>query len=368
MQYQSELEDWLHGNLFDAVPTAVSVIGRDYEIVEANKSFEKQFGQWEGKRCYEVYKDRSSPCLRCGMLETFVDGEIRDRQEVGVVTNGMPIDYLVHIVPVTCPNGDIPYVLEMSTDITQVKQLEREKREAERLAAVGETVAGIAHGVKNVLMGLEGGMYAVNTGIEKGDDERIAMGWVALEENVKRISEFVKEFLDFAKGRETTVHMIDPGEPAREVVELFRDMAEQVGVRLELDLGVLHPAPLDEEGIHTCLTNLVSNAIDACRVAEKQDRGFVVTLSAHEEDGALVYEVADNGRGMDYEISRKVFSKFFTTKGSDKGTGLGLLTTKRIVHQHGGEINFTTREGQGSVFRIVLDRERLPEPEAAAAS
>ena len=82
-----------------------------------------------------------------------------------------------------------------------MKRLEREKRQAERLAAVGETVAGIAHGVKNVLMGLEGGMYAVNTGIAKGDDQRIAMGWTALEENVKRISEFVKEFVDFAYGR-----------------------------------------------------------------------------------------------------------------------------------------------------------------------
>ncbi len=87
----------------------------------------------------------------------------------------------------------------------------------------------------------------------------------------------------------------------------------------------------------------------------------MVVLSTREEDGTLVYEVADNGRGMDYEISRKVFSKFFTTKGSDRGTGLGLLTTKRIVHQHGGRITFTSKEGEGSVFRIELPRGALPE-------
>ena len=80
----------------------------------------------------------------------------------------------------TRPNGDIPFILEMFTDITTVKRLEREKREAERMAAVGETVAGVAHGVKNILMGLEGGMYAVNTGIRTGDDERIARGWTVL--------------------------------------------------------------------------------------------------------------------------------------------------------------------------------------------
>jgi signal transduction histidine kinase len=251
----------------------------------------------------------------------------------------------------------------MSTDITDVKKLEAEKREAERMAAVGETVAGIAHGIKNVLMGLEGGMYAVNSGIELGDDARIARGWITLEENVKRISEFVKEFLDFAKGRKTTVAMVDPNVPAQEVVDLFRERAAQSGVRLEVKLQPgLKDAPLDKDAIHSCLSNLVSNAIDACMVSEKR-REFLVTLTSKEEDAVIVYEVADNGRGMDYEISKKVFSKFFTTKGSDRGTGLGLLTTKRMIHQHGGRISFTSTEGEGSVFRIELPRGSLPTPE-----
>lgn len=366
--YADELQDWIRSNLFDAVPMSISVISRNYRIVEANRTFEESFGDWQGKPCYEVYKGRTEPCLRCGALATFVDGKPRTRQEEGVVKGGRAIDYLVHLVPLVRANGDIPYVIEMCTDITAVKKLEREKREAERLAAVGETVAGIAHGIKNVLMGLEGGMYAVNTGIEKGDDERIARGWTTLEQNVGRISEFVKEFLDFAKGRETAVRPTDPAAPARSVAELFGEKAAQAGVRLETRLEAAAPASLDEEGIHTCLSNLVSNAIDACLVADRQDREFVVVLTSRAENGALVYEVADNGGGMDYDISRKVFSKFFTTKGSDRGTGLGLLTTKRIVHQHGGQISFTTREGEGSVFRITLPRDRLPEPRPAEAA
>jgi PAS domain S-box-containing protein len=357
-----EIHSWIRSNLFDEVPIAVSVISRDFRVLEANCRFEESFGSWKDRPCYEVYKDRSEPCLRCAALETFVDGKIRAREEEGMMCDGQQIDYLVHVVPMVRPNGEIPYVIEMSTDITPVKRLEREKREAERLAAVGETVAGVAHGVKNILMGLEGGMYAVNTGIRTGDDERIARGWTTVQENVDRISTFMKEFLDFAKGRSTAARMTDPNEPARKVVELFRDRAEQAGIKLRTELqGGLALAPLDEEGIHTCLANLVSNAIDACLVAER-GRTFVVTLSSGEESGTLVYEVSDNGRGMDYEISRKVFSKFFTTKGSERGTGLGLLTTKRIVHEHGGRISFTSREGEGSVFRIELPRDSLPEP------
>ena len=206
-------------------------------------------------------------------------------------------------------------------------------------------------------------MYAVNTGIQLGDDERIARGWITLEENVERISQFVKEFLDFAKGRKTAVALVDPNLPAIEVMDLFGEKAGQAGIGLNVDLQPgLAPAPLDADAIHTCLSNLVSNAIDACMVADRS-REFVVTLSTREENGVLIYEVTDNGLGMDYEISKKVFSKFFTTKGSDRGTGLGLLTTKRMVHQHGGRISFTSSEGQGSVFRIELPRESLPAPE-----
>lgn len=360
--HAQEIQDWIRAHLFDQVPIGISIIDRDYQIVDANPRFEESFGQWRGRPCYEVYKGRDTPCERCAAVKSFGDGMTRIREEEGI-GNGDAIDYLVHMVPVRGPRGKIRYVVEMSTDITEVKRLEKEKREAERLAAVGETVAGIAHGIKNVLMGLEGGMYAVNSGIERGDDDRIARGWVTLEENVDRISSFVKEFLDFAKGRETTVALTDPNEPAREVAELFHDKAAQGGIELKVDLaGTLGDAPLDEEGIHTCLANLVSNAIDACMVAEKT-RDFEVVLRSGEKDGTLYYEVADNGKGMDYEISKKIFSKFFTTKGSDQGTGLGLLTTKRIVHQHGGTISFDSKEGEGSVFRIELPREALPEPE-----
>lgn len=363
LMHAQEIQDWLRAHLFDQVPVAISIIDRDYRIVDANPRFEQAYGPWKGRPCYTVYKDRRQPCVHCAAAETFEDGQVRIREEKGRVVDGTPTDYLVHMVPIRGPLGKIRFVVEMSTDISQVKTLQREKVEAERLAAVGETVAGIAHGIKNVLMGLEGGMYAVNSGIELADDARIARGWITLEENVQRISEFVKEFLDFAKGRKTTVAMVDPNRPAKEVHALFGERAAQSGVRLELQLQPdLDDAALDEDAIHESLSNLVSNAIDACMVAE-QTRQFVVTLSTREKNGVLIYEVADNGLGMDYEISKKVFSKFFTTKGSDRGTGLGLLTTKRMIHQHGGQISFTSTEGEGSVFRIELPRGSLPVPE-----
>jgi signal transduction histidine kinase len=185
-----------------------------------------------------------------------------------------------------------------------------------------------------------------------------------VEENIGRISAFVKEFLDFAKGRRAKVRHADPNLIATKVVDLFRESARLVGIELTCDLaGDLQPARLDEEGIHTCLVNLVSNALDACEMSDR--KGGHVRVSTAERDGVLVFEVADDGTGMDAEIGKKVFTKFFSTKGSERGTGLGLLTTKKIVQQHGGKVSFESAEGSGSVFRLEFLLERLPQPNAS---
>jgi PAS domain S-box-containing protein len=252
----------------------------------------------------------------------------------------------------------------IAQDLRATKELEREKLTAERLAAVGQTVAGLAHGIKNVLMGLEGGIYAFRSGMSKGDNDRMLQGWQMLEENINRITSFVKEFLEFAKGREPTVQLMDPNRVVTKVVELFKDKAELAGIRLTDDLeeGIAH-AFMDEEGIHACLLNLVSNALDACETSDKPNPE--VTVRTRDGSGTLVLEVADNGTGIDSEIRKKVFTTFFSTKGSAKGTGLGLLTTRKIVQQHGGRVSFESTAGMGSMFRLEFPRDRLPKPREA---
>jgi len=115
---------------------------------------------------------------------------------------------------------------------------------------------------------------------------------------------------------------------------------------------------MDAKAIHTCIANLISNAIDACLVSDNKNP--TIEFSLFEKDGNICYEVKDNGFGMDYEVKKKVFTSFFTTKGSGQGTGLGLLTTRKIVHEHGGKVSFESTLGKGSVFRIEFLRNRLP--------
>jgi len=356
-----DIRDWVSTKLWYEVPVSISVIDPEFRVVDANPLFAKNYGDWQGRHCYEVYKGLSQRCEHCAATKTFADGLIRQREEHGAIRDGKQTHYLVHMVPLIGKNGQIRYIVEMSTDITDVKLLEQEKLEAERLAAVGQTVAGLAHGVKNLLMGIDGGMYMLESGIEKSDPERLVSGWGMLKEDMARMTSFVKEFLEFAKGRTPEVQLVDPNKPAEEVFTLFRGTAILKGITLRANLEEdLELAAMDQEGIHACLTNLVSNAMDACDVSDKPNRHVVISTS--EQDGELVYEVADDGVGIDYDIRKKIFSNFFSTKATGKGTGLGLLTTRKIVQEHGGRVSFDSTEGAGSVFRMQFPRDRLPKP------
>ena len=250
-------------------------------------------------------------------------------------------------------------------DRTEHKRIEKENLDNARFAAVGQTVSQLAHGIKNILTGVQGGMYRVKTGMRSGSTERVEKGWQALERNVDRITELVKGFLSLSKGYEPDVRPTDPCSVARDVHELFKDAAGERGVKLELQAPEHLPlANLDAEDMRVCLENLVSNAMDACQVADNEE--LTVTIRVNEREGVISYEVADTGCGMDYEVKRKVFTTFFSTKGLG-GTGLGLLLTRKIVTEHGGSIEVESTPGQGSVFRIDLPRRRLPDVSAEDA-
>lgn len=343
--------------LFERVPCLIAVIDRKFRLIRANETFRNTFGDAKGELCYEVFKRRDSPCPDCPAERTFADGRRRTSSQSGIARDGTEAHYVMTTAPLSRQAGEVQHVIEIATDVTEIKRLELEKLEAERLAAVGETVAGLAHTIKNVLTGLEGGMYMVDTGLRRGDTNRIVEGWQVLQRNFDRTTTLVRDFLSFSKGRVPELRPTDPNEVARDVVELYRDAAGRQGVELALEpTADLASAPLDPEGMQACLTNLVSNGIDAALMREEP--GGRVVVRTRDENGTLVFEVEDNGCGMDYEVKHKVFTTFFTTKGG-KGTGLGLLTTKKIVQEHGGRIEVDSDPGAGSAFRIRLPRARL---------
>jgi len=244
-------------------------------------------------------------------------------------------------------------------DISHVKELEREKIEAERMATVGQTVAGLAHGIKNLINALDGGMYFLKSGIGKGDIKRAHRGIETLARNIERIRGFSKEFLNYSRFRAINPTLAAPAELVNEVVDSFTLKARENNIKMYIEVeNEILPAPLDYEKMHECLTNLVGNAIDACIEDEKEEESYVI-VNISEEARTILIEVIDNGCGIDKENRKELFKKFFTTKGLE-GTGLGLLMSQKIVQEHGGNISLLSKKGIGSKFKIHLRRGRLP--------
>lgn len=225
---------------------------------------------------------------------------------------------------------------------------------------MGQTVAGLAHGIKNLVIALEGGIYMLNSGLNKADISRVESGLDTLVRNIDRISIFVKEFLNFSRDRLLEPRLCNPADIAEEVIKLHIPMAEEHGIRIESETcGLVDPAVIDYEKMHECLTNLVGNAIDACRSKEDRGNGKFIKIRTFEENRVIHYDVMDNGCGMDAETREKAFNKFFTTKGL-QGTGLGMLMARKIIQEHGGRIDLISDLGTGTTVRIKLPPRRLP--------
>jgi len=242
---------------------------------------------------------------------------------------------------------------------SMVEEKTRKLLEAERLAAIGQTVAALAHAIKNIVGGLKGGMFVLEKGIELDNRNYLCQGWQMVKGNVDKIKNLALDLLNYAKEREPDYELCDPNGPARQVFELMLPRARECGAHLVLDLAAdLQDIMLDQEGIHCCLLNLVTNALDACE--GKENRGEVIIRSSKPDGCAVEYQVRDNGCGMDEATKKKIFRSFFSTKGS-KGTGLGLMITRKIVQEHGGIISMESEMGKGTRFTIKLpERDGVP--------
>jgi len=237
--------------------------------------------------------------------------------------------------------------------VSEIKRLEQELIKSERLAAIGQTVGGIAHYMKNVLFGLKGGVYLVNVASKEHQSD--STGWEMVERNMGRMSDLVLDLLEYSKDSEPEYERCLPNEIAGKVCEEWSEKAGEHRIEIVKDFDPsLQEALLDPKGVQRCLENLVSNAVDACIFDPDEDKKWAVHVRTTLEDDTMVrFEVADNGCGMNEEIKGHLFTHFFTTK-EGKGTGLGLLNTQKIVKQHGGSIAVDSEPGKGSTFTIRL--------------
>ncbi len=254
-------------------------------------------------------------------------------------------------------NADL-HVMEMfaglvATSISNARLIEKNLR-AERLAAIGQAVAGLAHHTKNIITGLSGSVDLMDQGLSQNNSEFIARSWPIFKRSSQRIATFVEDMLSFSKPRVPVVEAFDVRAVVKEVCETVSGTIAKKSISLNIHMEDAAPTICaDQRGIYRVLLNLVSNAADVLPRAG----GHIRILAMSADSGALVLEVADNGPGVADNIARQIFDPFFSTKGS-QGTGLGLAVTQKIVVEHGGQITVSRAPEGGALFRVVIPQER----------
>ncbi|HWR05139.1 MAG TPA: ATP-binding protein [Humidesulfovibrio sp.] len=236
-------------------------------------------------------------------------------------------------------------------DLREIKRLQEQVRRSERLSALGNLAAGIAHEIRNPLSSIKGFATFLAAKVQGEGPEKEAGKEAAkiMIQEVDRLNRVVSELLEFARPGQPVLKPGDVNMVINQALRLCGSDAAARGVDVRFEPGVsLPPIPLDAERLTQALLNLFLNAIQA------MDKGGALTVSARVEGdpARLALRVADTGTGMSPEVLASIFNPYFTTRPT--GTGLGLAIVHRVVEGHGGEIKVESQPGAGTAFTMLL--------------
>ncbi|MBI9110851.1 response regulator [Maridesulfovibrio ferrireducens] len=333
--------------LFDEAPCYISVQNPDFTIAEVNRRFKEDFDDASGTHCFKTYKHSLEPCNECPVQLTFQDGNSHQMETVVTTRNGEHKNVLVWSAPIRDAYGKIIQVMEMSTDITEIRRLQ------DHLTSLGFMLGSMSHGVKGMLTALDGGIYRLESGLRKKDQVRVDAATKVLKNTVGRVKKMVLDILYYAKSRELEVEAIDASTFLNETAELVVPKAKTAGLELTLDIPEnLGTIQIDSSAMSATLVNFLENAVDACD-NPIEGRNYSIGFSASLKDSNLIIVISDTGMGMDQETRNQIFTLFFSSKGK-KGTGIGLFISNQTIEQHGGKIAVESELGKGTVFTITL--------------
>ncbi|MDA0747462.1 MAG: ATP-binding protein [bacterium] len=359
------------GDVLEHMADGVVVVDRAGKITTFNRAAERIFGYSAGdalgRSCGEIVQDQTpvlERTLQSGEELTDIECRYETRRNKTLVLS-------ISTSILRDEAGEVESCIAVIKDLTQQKKLEEEAGRRERLAAMGELAAGVAHEIRNPLNAV--GMTVQRFGeeftpVENQDEYQELVRIIDLE--IERANRIVEQFLKFARPPR-----LNPKPLGIDV--LLEEMATVVGGKLaakelgiRLDLNLHRPITADREQLAQAVLNLLINAIDATPA------GGTITVSSRFLSAAVSeveksvdgdwaeLRVSDTGAGMDVSTMKRIFDPYFTTK--DEGTGLGLSMVERIVTEHGGKVEVESRVGEGTTFRILLPEGREGERDDSA--
>lgn len=368
-------------SMFDGITEGIAYIGPDYRILHANRAYAMAQGYGEevevvGRRCHELFGDGRHVCEYCPGTIALETGRSTGAEREVVRENGerqvLRIQAYPVVLPAEGPAGFVEYVSditlqrtmeeEMKRHATQLEEIVRERtlrlREAqeqmihkEKIAALGQMAAGVAHEIGNPLSSLSSIVrsFAADPGRDGGREGKLRL----MQEQIDRIARIVRELVDFSRPSSFGKSLMHANEALRTAMGIARYDERFRGVHVITSLDHDIPAlKLDGDQLLQVFLNILFNAADAMK------GGGILTVTSRRMDRSVVILFGDSGPGIPEDSLSRIFEPFYTTKEVGKGTGLGLSVSFGIIQSMGGSIRASNQAGKGALFTVDIP---LPE-------
>lgn len=343
-------------NTFNSITDLISIHDKDFRIVKANRALAQRLNtttdKLKGKECWEIFHNSDGACPNCPHGKTLTTMTPATLEVEYPTLGGI---FLTTTFPVFNGKGDLVGTIHVAKDITEHKGFQEKLIQSEKMSAMGQMAAGIAHEINNPLNSILGyATYLLETmdgPSGREEMERIAMAAARCRNTVRR-------FLDFARETPERLESVNVRGMVEDTLSMLHHHISSQGVKVinGVEPGLLINA--NKGQIEEVFINIILNACDAMI-----DEGELF-IEAHRESPWIKIRIADTGCGISEESLHRIFDPFFTTKEPGKGTGLGLAVSHTIIRNHGGSIDCQSAVGAGTTFTITLPESGLAQSPA----
>jgi two-component system NtrC family sensor kinase len=342
--------------LFDNLPAGLYIIDPEYRLLAVNNSRAQRAAQpveaLVGQICYRALFNRAEACPECRVRATFLNGQVTQRNErwrsSAEKAAEETTDWDISAYPILDEQGQVTHAILYEQDITEKRRLEAILTQSEKLAAVGQLAAGVAHEINNPLTAIIANAQILHRELPQDSDLQESVDLIARAG--ARAAQVVRNLLDFARKEEHHLGLTAVNETLEKALELVQHELVARGVHLDFDPDLnLPPLLASADHLQSVWLNLLLNAIDSLDKSPGQIR-----IASRKLGDEIHVKVTDNGKGIPAERLTRIFEPFYTTKAPGRGTGLGLSVSHRIIKQHGGYIRVESQVGIGSTFTVIV--------------
>lgn len=351
----TQTEEFLQAVL-DGIQDVIKIVDENYNVIYANRAAKTETRRYPmelvGEKCFRGFYQRDESCPFCQTSYTFEKGKPMNVSYTLPLPNGQRRHIELSTFPIKNTEGKVQYVIEITRDVTRQKTLEEQVRKHERLAAIGELAAGVAHEIRNPLSAIVTASNLLSAEAGMPIDEEQLLLLEVVKKEAQRLNAILTDFLNYARPREPQLSAVNLNEVVSETLDMLerdRPTNGHVTIQRRLD-GTIPPVEVDPDQIKQVLLNIAMNGIEA------MPHGGTLTVATMFCNGRVHVQVADTGVGISESALPRIFQPFFSTK--KNGTGLGLAIAHHIVSAHQGEIWAESQEGVGTKMTIQLPVKR----------